>query len=192
MKTTSPRLINIDLIDYNEGQIDGLLPNPREIDIDNFDRLKKQIQQYPEMLQYRALMVYPYNDGRFIAIGGNMRLRALKELRIEQTPCFIIPEYTSAEELNAYQILDNVPFGRWDISKLTEHWNTTELVDFAVNVPVPEDSLNLGEFFEDGDDDTKVKIIVVLPQDKQHLKDQIKEDIKNKLINNSYLGIKVK
>ena len=187
METTSLTLIDQSLLDNNEGQVPGLHPNPREIDTDNFDRLKIQIQEYPELIDYRALMVYPHN-GRFVAIGGNMRLRALKELGYEKIPCFIIPEETEPEALNAFQILDNVPFGRWDFSKLAE-WDASQLRDFNINIPVPESSLNLGEFFDEGDDETKTKIIILLPESAD--KDEIKEQLKSQL-NNNYPGCKVK
>ena len=186
----TPTLISVDLISYNEGQIPGVNYNPREITADNFIKLKQQISDYPEMLEYRGLMIYPY-DGLYVAIGGNQRLRALRELGIEKAPCYIIPEDTPAEDLNAFQILDNVPFGAWDYTKL-QNWDTSQLAGFNISVPVPEDSLNLDEFFEEGEDDTKTKIIVLLPTDKQHLKDQIKETLKSIITDNKYLGVKVK
>lgn len=191
MKIEKPTLIYLSQIDLNEGQVNGLLPNPREIDRDNFDKLKKRIQDYPEMLDYRGILVYPYS-GRYVAIGGNMRVLALKELGYETAPCFILPEDTDPEKLNAYQILDNVPFGKWDLSKLLEKWDTSMLQDFAVNVPVPEASLNLSSFFDEGNDEIHTKIIVTIPSDYQDDKDEIKEYIKNELSSNGYQGAKVK
>lgn len=188
----TPQLINVDAIDFNEGQVEGLLPNPRELSEENFEKLKKQIIEYPEMLEYRGIIAYPHQSGRYIAIGGNQRLRALKELQIKQTPCFVIPTDTTPEQLNAYQILDNVPFGRWDTTKLLEDWDVTQLANFAINVPVPESSLDLEEFFDEGDDTTKTKVIVILPPDLQGLKDEVKEYIKSELNDNNYLGCKVK
>lgn len=185
-----PTLIDLSLIDYNEGQVPGLKPNPREIDIDNYDRLKRQIVEYPEMIEYRAIMVYQY-AGRFVVVGGNMRLRALRELGYDKAPCFILPDDTDVETINAYQILDNVPFGKWDFKKLAENWDVSQLADFAINIPVPESSLNLGDFFDEGDDEKKTKIIVVLPTNLQHLKDDIKDAIKNEL-NNNYPNCKIK
>lgn len=191
MEASAPTIIDVAMIDYNEGQIDGVLPNPREIDADNFDRLKKQITDYPEMLEYRGLMVVPYGN-RYVAIGGNQRLRALRDLKIEKVPCFIIPEDTDPEDLNAFQILDNVPFGKWDFKKLASDWDMTQLRDFNINVPVPQSSLNLGDFFDEGDDETKTKIIVVLPQNLQPMKDEIKDIIIDELNNNNFQGCKVK
>ena len=191
METTTLTLIDKSLLDNNEGQVPGLHPNPREIDNDNYERLKTQIQDYPELIDYRALMVYPHN-GRFVAIGGNMRLRALKELGYEKIPCFIIPEETEPEDLNAFQILDNVPFGKWDFTKLAEGWDIDQLKGFNINIPVPQSSLNLGDFFDEGDDETKTKIIVVLPERLRAMKDEIKDAIKEHLTNNSFPGCKVK
>lgn len=191
METKQPTLLAVSLIDNNKGQIVGLLPNPREIDEESFDRLKKQITDFPEMLEYRGLMVYPH-AGRYIAIGGNQRLRALQELNISHVPCFIIPEGTDPEALNAFQILDNVPFGKWDFAKLAEGWDADQLQSFNINVPVPQSSLNLGSFFDEGDDETKTKIIVLLPENLRALKDEIKDTIKEYLSNNDFPGCKVK
>lgn len=192
MELQKPTLVYLSQILNNEGQISGLLPNPREIDKDNFDKLKKQIQNFPELLDYRALLVMPYKQNQFIAIGGNMRLRALKELGYETAPCFILPEDTDPDTLNAYQILDNVPFGKWDLTKLLEGWDTSQLQEFAVDVPVPQDSLNLPDFFDEGDDEGKVKILITLPPDLQELKDEIKDYIKNQLTTQGYTSCKVK
>lgn len=191
METTTLTLIDKSLLDNNEGQVPGLHPNPREIDNDSYERLKTQIQDYPELIDYRALMVYPHK-GRFVAIGGNMRLRALKELGYEKIPCFIIPEETEPEDLNAFQILDNVPFGKWDFAKLAEGWDADQLQSFNINVPVPQSSLNLGSFFDEGDDETKTKIIVLLPENLRAMKDDIKDTIKEYLSNNDFPGCKVK
>jgi hypothetical protein len=188
---TSPQLIDIELIHENTGQIDGLNSNPRELSLDNFDKLKESIQKYPEMLEYRSLLVYQYKDDYFIAIGGNMRLKAMQELNIEQAPCYIIPKDTDVDTLNAYTILDNTPFGKWDISKLRENFDLSQLSEFAINLPVFQDNLNLGDFFEDGDDETKTKIIITLPKELTDEKDDIKNLIKNEL-NKSFNGCKVK
>lgn len=191
MKLQSPTLIDLSLIDNNEGQVEGLLPNPREIDKDIFEKLKKRIEEHPELLEYRALLLYPH-AGRYITIGGNMRLRAMKELGYEKAPCFTLPKDTEPETLNAYQILDNVPFGKWDLSKLTAEWDTNMLQDFNINIPVPEKSLNLPSFFDEGDDELRTKIVIILPKRFQNLKDEIKDYIKEQLSINDYKGFKVR
>ena len=187
----APKMTELTRLDYNEGQIPDVKPNPREIMADEITLLKDRIREYPEMLEYRAIMAYPY-EGRLVVIGGNMRLRALREMGYEETPVFILHEDTTADQLNAYQILDNVPFGKWDYKKLTENWNADQLKGMAVTVPVPQSSLNLGDFFSEEDEQGKTKIIVQLSTSLQPMKDEIKDTIKTELQNNNYLGCKVK
>lgn len=61
----------------NEGQIEGLPTNPRQIDEEHLDKLKRSLQEAPEMLNLRELIVMPHGKD-YIVIGGNMRLRAIK------------------------------------------------------------------------------------------------------------------
>ena len=106
--------LELDRLELNEGQLDGLPANPREILETKLDLLKRDIQAYPELMKYRMLLVYPLDNGKYIIIGGNMRYRAMLELGYKDAPCVIIPKETSIEKLKAYTILDNSGFGRWD------------------------------------------------------------------------------
>lgn len=72
--------IGLDLLEPNEGQLEGLPSNPRKISESKMELLKANIAQYPEMLSMRGLMVYPLDNGHYIIIGGNMRYRAMIEL----------------------------------------------------------------------------------------------------------------
>jgi len=49
--------------------------NPRKIGKGQLDKLKKSIQQFPEMLELRPLVI----DENNVVLGGNMRLKALQE-----------------------------------------------------------------------------------------------------------------
>lgn len=117
----------------NQGQIDGLPANPRTITADKLDRLKRDIEQYPELLELRGLLVYPY-QGKYVIIGGNMRYAALTQLGHRQAPCVIIPAETSADRLRAYTILDNAPFGQWDWDALANEWDEAQLPEWGVDV----------------------------------------------------------
>lgn len=124
------RMLPLDLIEENNGQLFGLPANPRDIAPEKMELLKADIQKYPQFLQYNALKVYPMEDGTYIVIGGNMRCKALKELGYKEVPCVIIPKETHVEELKAYVILDNSSFGRWDWAKLTtDEWDAAQLSD---------------------------------------------------------------
>ena len=90
--------LELDRLELNEGQLDGLPANPREILETKLDLLKKDIQAYPELMKYRMLLVYPLDNGKYIIIGGNMRYRALLDLGYKDAPCVIIPKETSIEK----------------------------------------------------------------------------------------------
>ena len=66
------------------------------------------------MMALRELMVFEH-EGRYVTIGGNQRLEALRSLKIAEAPCKVIPADTTPEQLNAYIVLDNAPFGEWGV-----------------------------------------------------------------------------
>lgn len=119
----------------NEGQLDGLPANPRSIKKAKFDKLKKSITEYPELLKYRSLLVYPLDNGKYIIIGGNMRYRAMCELKHAQVPVQILPQDTTIERLQAYTILDNNGFGEWDWDLLANEWPEDMLDDWGLDTP---------------------------------------------------------
>lgn len=127
-------LIDIRLLETNNGQIDGLPSNPRFIKDDKFEKLKKSIQDDPEMLNLRECLVFPYND-KFVIIGGNMRYRACKELKYKEIPCKVLDSDTSPEKLRAYTIKDNNSFGSYDFDMLANEWGDVELESWGVDLP---------------------------------------------------------
>lgn len=132
IKTT---LLPLSAIEPNRGQIEGLPKNPRVLRDAKFDALKKSITDDPEMLALRELLVYPHGD-KYVIIGGNMRYRALKELRYKDAPCKVIPADTPIETLRAYTIKDNGGFGEWDFDLLANEWDDDPLDDWGFTVPM--------------------------------------------------------
>lgn len=130
--TTPPRMLSLDLIEENEGQLFGLPQNPRSIEEGKYAKLKENISKYPELLSWRSLLVYPLDNGNYIIVGGNMRYRALKELGYSEAPVFVIPKTTPVDRLKAYTILDNNGFGDWDWSLLEEEWSVEMLDDWGI------------------------------------------------------------
>ena len=188
--------IEMSMLEPNEGQLDGLPANPREIKKEKLDLLKENIQKYPEMLKLRGLMVYPIEDGKYIIIGGNMRYQAMSELGFSNAPCIVIPKETSVEQLKAYTILDNNGFGKWDWESLANEWETSELEDWGLDLPIQESEINMDEFFDGaGDDDEKSKgekLTISIPDELSEKKDEIKSSIETALSSEDYCGIKVK
>lgn len=57
-------MLPMEQLEPNTGQLDGLPKNPRLIKGDKFKKLKKSIQDNPEMLALRELLVYPMGGGQ--------------------------------------------------------------------------------------------------------------------------------
>jgi ParB-like chromosome segregation protein Spo0J len=126
--------VKISQLKSNTGQIEGLPANPRLIKDERFKKLVKSIQDDPEMLDLRELIVFPHEEN-FVVIAGNMRLKAMKELGFKEAPCKILSEETPIEKLRAYTIKDNVGFGDHDFDLLANEWNLQELTDWGLELP---------------------------------------------------------
>jgi hypothetical protein len=128
------KTIKIKDLATNDGQIEGLPKNPRQIRDHRYEKLKKSIEDAPEMLQLRELLVYPHG-GKFVIIGGNMRYRACKELGYKELPCKVLDAETPVEKLRQYAIKDNENFGEYDWDEVANSWDTAEMEDWGVELP---------------------------------------------------------
>lgn len=185
--------IHLDKLEMNEGQIEGLPCNPRSITEAKMEKLKKDLQEYPELLKLRGLLVYPFGD-KYVIIGGNMRYKAMQELGFATAPCIIIPENTTVEQLKAYTILDNSGFGKWDWDLLANEWDEQQLTAWGVDLPIMESEINPDDFFDKVNDEEETekgdKIVIALPVELVSEKDSIKTIIEDAL--QGYSGIKIK
>ena len=110
--------------------------NPRSINKSKFERLKNSIKEFPKMLELRPIVV----DEEFVVLGGNMRLKALKELGIEET--FYIQEKDLTEnQKKQFIIKDNASFGDWDWDILANEWENKDFRDWGIDVWQPEEEL---------------------------------------------------
>ncbi len=130
-------MIPISQIETNKGQIEGLPKNPRLIRDEHFKKLLQSIKDNPEMLYLRELLVYPH-QGRYITIGGNMRLMAMRDIGYTEAPCKVIPEGTSIEQLKAYTIKDNAAYGEWDYDLLANEWDYDMLDNWGLSINLDE------------------------------------------------------
>lgn len=126
----------------NEGQVAGLPTNPRQWTKTELDKLKKSLQETPELLEARGILVYPW-EGKYLVLGGNMRLSALKSLKATDAPCIVFPEDTPIDKLKEVVIKDNGSFGEWDYDALGNLWDDLPLADWGV--PAWETSEDLKE-----------------------------------------------
>ena len=133
-KLVQSQLLPLADIEVNKGQIQGLPANPRFIRDDKFKKLKASIQESPDMLALRELLVFQHGK-KYVIIGGNMRYRALKELGYKETVCKIVPADTDIEQLKAITIKDNAGFGDWDVEQLANEWDLDKLTAWGVDLP---------------------------------------------------------
>lgn len=127
------RRIKLTDLVLNEGQVAGLPTNPRQWTKTELDKLKKSLQETPELLEARGILVYPW-EGKYLVLGGNMRLSALKALKAKDAPCIVFPEDTPIDKLKEVVIKDNGSFGEWDFDQLANEWSDLPLTDWGVPV----------------------------------------------------------
>jgi hypothetical protein len=103
--------------------------NPRIIKDDKFNKLVKSIQEFPEMLELRPIVV---NDD-MVVLGGNMRLKACQEAGLKEVPVIKASNLTE-EQQKEFIIKDNVGFGEWDWDILANEWDEKKLEEWGVDL----------------------------------------------------------
>lgn len=103
--------------------------NPRLIKDDKFKKLVKSIEDFPQMLELRPVVV----NKDMIILGGNMRWRAAKESGIKEIPVYIADNLT-AEQEKEFVIKDNIGYGEWDWDILANDWDIELLDDWGLQI----------------------------------------------------------
>lgn len=104
--------------------------NPRSINKDKFAKLVKSIEEFPRMLELRPIVLNKDN----IVLGGNMRLKACKQIGLSEVPVVYADDLTE-EEQRQFIIKDNVGFGDWDWELLANEWDVSDLNDWGLDLP---------------------------------------------------------
>ena len=104
--------------------------NPRLIKDDKFKKLVKSIQEFPQMLELRPIVV----DENNIILGGNMRYKACIEAGLKEIYILKAEDLTE-EQKDEFIVKDNVGFGEWDWDILANEWDAEKLDDWGLNVP---------------------------------------------------------
>ena len=162
-------IISIALLDFNKGQLAGLPKNPRFFRDYRYEAMKKSISDCPEMLELRELIVFPYSDGRYIVVCGNLRLRACKELSYTELPCKVLEPITSVSKLREYSAKDNINFGENDLDILQNEWDRAELQDWGLEFAPEKTEDEFKERFEAITDDTAVYPLIPKYDEKHEL-----------------------
>lgn len=153
--------------------------NPRVIKDEKFEKLLKSIMEFPKMMELRPIIV----DENNIVLGGNMRLKALKQLGYKEIPDNWVKKSSdlTEEEKKAFIVKDNVGFGDWDWANLNTEWDSKKLEEWGLEIPV------FGPEKESKPDystyTTKIKSPVYTPSDKKpKVEELFDKTVFNKLI----------
>lgn len=107
--------------------------NPRLIKDDRFKKLVKSISEFPKMMELRPIVV----DSDGLILGGNMRFKALQELKYKDIPDSWVKraDELTDEEKRRFIIEDNVGFGEWDFDILSNEWDQEKLTEWGIEMP---------------------------------------------------------
>ena len=122
--------------------------NPRIIKDIKFKQLVKSIQDFPQMLELRPIVI----DENNMVLGGNMRLKACIEAGLTDVPVIHANNLTE-EKKREFIIKDNVSFGSHDWSELANNWDVDLIQEWGLDIIGFDNVEDLGEGFNlpDGD-----------------------------------------
>ncbi len=104
--------------------------NPRICKDHKFKQLVKSIQDFPQMLELRPIVIDEHN----MVLGGNMRLKACLEAGLTDVPVIHANNLTEAQK-KEFIIKDNISFGEHDWDALANEWNIIELDEWGLDIP---------------------------------------------------------
>ena len=122
-----------EIISFKISRIKPNPKNPRTIRDEKFEKLKKSIQDFPDMLSKRPLICFTDTDSKLVVLGGNMRLKAAQDLGLKELPVILADGWTE-EQKAEFLIKDNVGFGEWDWQQLANEWDTEKLDEWGLEV----------------------------------------------------------
>ena len=104
--------------------------NPRICRDAKFKLLVKSIQEFPEMLGLRPIVI----DENNIILGGNQRYRACIEAGLTDVPVIHANNLTE-EQKKQFIVRDNISTGEWDFDLLANEWNIQDLDNWGLDIP---------------------------------------------------------
>ena len=119
--------VEIETVEMPISELKELEDNPRTIKKQDFENLKKSIKDFPEMREMREIVV----DEDYTVLGGNQRLRAMRELGIEKAPVKIVRGLSDYKK-REFIIKDNISNGEFDMDILANQWDADELLNWGM------------------------------------------------------------
>jgi DNA modification methylase len=138
------------------GKIKANPNNPRTIKDDKFFKLVQSLKDLPEMAKVRPVVV----NQDMVVLGGNMRLKAMKEAGWKEAPVEIVD--WDEDKQRQFIIKDNVGFGEWDWEMLANEWDAEQLDDWGLDIPAFDDPKQLEAEEDDYEIPDEIKTDIVL------------------------------
>ena len=130
--------------------------NPRIIKDHKFKKLVNSIEEFPEMLKLRPIVV----NKQMEILGGNMRYKACKKVGLKEV-YIIKADNLTDKQIEEFIVKDNVGFGEWDWDILANDWDVKELENWGLEgFPFEEDVLEAEE--DDYSEPDNMQVDVVL------------------------------
>jgi ParB-like chromosome segregation protein Spo0J len=134
--------------------------NPRVIKDDKFAKLVNSIKEFPKMMELRPMVV----NSDMVVLGGNMRLKALKEAGYKEVPDEWVKsaESLTEEEQRRFIIADNVGFGEHDWDMMANEWDAVELEAWGLDMPsfAADNNENYNDLSDKIKNDFRIEIIL--------------------------------
>ena len=156
-------------------KVKGNPNNPRIIKNDKFKKLVKSIQEFPEMLKLRPIVV----DEDFMVLGGNMRLKASKDAGLKEV-WIEVAEGLTEEQKKEFIVKDNVGFGEWEWDMLANEWDSIQLAEWGLDVWQNEDDIETSDEFSlpDGEKSNLEQITYTLTKEQSNIIKEAIQEIK--------------
>ena len=113
--------------------------NPRTISGDKLELMKRSLNEFPEMLSIRPIIL----NSDYVIIGGNIRYKAVKELGWKEVEV----EFFNSDQEKEYEFLikDNLNYGEWSWVEMSEDYKYEDLLNWGSEVPIWFKNLNIEE-----------------------------------------------
>jgi hypothetical protein len=161
--------------------------NPRIIKDDKFKKLVESIKGFPEMANVRPIVV----NTDMIVLGGNMRLKAMKEAGWKDAPIQIVD--WDEQKQKEFIVKDNVGFGEWDWDILANEWDNLKLEDWGLDtIKHNWDSLDyIDEQIATPKLNNDNELVIIITNEWLNDKKQIEDEVR-KLLSEKYSGCDIK
>lgn len=135
--------------------------NPRVIKDHKFKQLVKSIEEFPEMLSIREIVV----DEDNMILGGNMRWKACVQAGLKKIQVTQVSGLTDLQK-REFIIKDNANYGVWDWDQLANSFDSDLLSEWGLNVWQPT------QFLEDEHEEKGTTAAPIDPEAEQAVEDE--------------------